>query len=101
MRTKMLFLLAALLFVAAGPIFAQAPGGSGMSSGELKALGEVVGLGIACGLCGIGQGRAVAGALEGMARNPGIRGPIQIAMIIGLVFIESLAIYTVALAFTR
>ena len=98
MRTKTLLLLAAVLLLAASPVFAQAPG---TSSGELKALGEVIGLGIACGLCGIGQGRAIAGALEGMARNPGIRGPIQIAMIIGLVFIESLAIYTVALAFTR
>jgi F-type H+-transporting ATPase subunit c len=101
MRTKMLFLLAAVLLLAASPVLAQAPSPSGMSSGELKALGEVVGLGIACGLCGVGQGRAVAGAVEGMARNPGVRGPIQIAMIIGLVFIESLAIYTVALAFTR
>lgn len=100
MRTKMLFLLAAVLLLAASPVLAQAPGG-GAGSGELKALGEVVGLGIACGLCGVGQGRAVAGAVEGMARNPGVRGPIQIAMIIGLVFIESLAIYTVALAFTR
>lgn len=101
MRMKMLFLLAAVLLLAASPMFAQTPAASGISSGELKALGEVIGLGIACGLCGIGQGRAVAGALEGMARNPSIRGPIQIAMIIGLVFIESLSIYTVALAFTR
>ena len=101
MRTKMLLLLAAVVLLAASPALAQAPGAAGASAGELKALGEVIGLGIACGLCGIGQGRAIAGALEGMARNPGIRGPIQIAMIIGLVFIESLAIYTVALAFTR
>ena len=101
MRTKMLLLIAAVLILAASPVLAQAPGGSGVSSGELKALGLVVGMGIASGLCGIGQGRAIAGAAEGVARNPGARAAIQFFLIIGLVFIESLAIYTLAVVFTR
>lgn len=99
MRTKMLFLVAVMLILAASPVLAQAPGG--VSSGELKALGLVVGMGIASGLCGIGQGRAIAGAAEGVARNPGARAAIQFFLIIGLVFIESLAIYTLAVVFTR
>ena len=100
MRTKMLFLIAAVLLLAASPVWAQGTG-SGVTGGELKALGLVVGMGIASGLCGIGQGRAIAGAAEGVARNPGARAAIQFFLIIGLVFIESLAIYTLAVVFTR
>ena len=59
-RTK-LFLLALFLLVAC-PMFGQTPGGSGMGPGEVKFLGGMIGLGIAGGLCGIGQGKAVAGA---------------------------------------
>ena len=98
---KLLLLLLAVLFLAASPVFAQGTSGSGVSSGELKAAGLVIGMGLAAGLCGIGQGRAVAGAVEGLARNPGARAGIQLLMIIGLVFIETLAIFTIAVVFTR
>lgn len=91
-RTKLLLL--ALFLLAACPMFAQTPGGgSGMGPGEVKFLGGMIGLGIAGGLCGIGQGKAVAGAAEAMARNPGASGNIRFALLLGLVFIETLTIY--------
>jgi F-type H+-transporting ATPase subunit c len=90
-RTK-LFLFALFLLVAC-PMFGQTPGGSGMGPGEVKFLGGMIGLGIAGGLCGIGQGKAVAGAAEAMARNPGASGNIRFALLLGLVFIETLTIY--------
>jgi F-type H+-transporting ATPase subunit c len=96
---KVLFLLLVVMLLAATPVFAQGPGG--LSGGEVKAAGLVIGMGLAAGLCGIGQGRAVAGAVEGLARNPGARAGIQLLMIIGLVFIETLAIFTIAVVFTR
>jgi F-type H+-transporting ATPase subunit c len=92
MRGKKMLLL--LFLLAALPMFAQTPGGSGISAGELKFLGGAIGMGIASGLCGIGQGRAAAAAAEATARNPGARGPVLIVMILGLALIESLAIYT-------
>lgn len=89
----MLFLLV-VLFLAAIPMFGQTPGAtSGMGPGEVKFLGGMIGLGIAGGLCGIGQGKAVAGAAEAMARNPGASGNIRFALLLGLVFIETLTIY--------
>lgn len=89
----MLFLLAVFI-LAACPMFAQTPGASGgMGPGEVKFLGGMIGLGIAGGLCGIGQGKAVAGAAEAMARNPGASGNIRFALLLGLVFIETLTIY--------
>jgi F-type H+-transporting ATPase subunit c len=96
MRGKKMLLL--LFLLAALPMFAQTPGGSGVGPGELKFLGGVIGMGIASGLCGIGQGRAAASAAEATARNPGARGPILIVMILGLALIESLAIYTLVIA---
>ena len=42
---------------------------------------------------GIGQGMAVARAVEGVSRTPGASGKILTTMMIGLAMIESLAIY--------
>jgi F-type H+-transporting ATPase subunit c len=56
-------------------------------------------MGIASGLCGIGQGRAAASAAEALARNPGARPGIFLFLILGLAFIESLALYTFVIIF--
>ena len=54
---------------------------------------------IASGLCGLAQGKAVAGAAEAMARNPGATAAIRFALVLGLVLIESLALYTLVIIF--
>jgi F-type H+-transporting ATPase subunit c len=51
-------------------------------------------MGVAAGLCGLGQGRAVASAAEGMARNPGAIAAIRVSLLLGLAFMESLALFT-------
>ena len=56
------------------------------------------GMGLAAGLCGLGQGRAAASAVDAMARQPGAAARIQTAMIIGLALIESLALYVFVIA---
>ena len=48
----------------------------------------------------LGQGRAAAAALEGIARNPGARGDIFTPMILALALIESLVIYALLIAFS-
>jgi F-type H+-transporting ATPase subunit c len=77
--------------------FAQGPGGGqevSWSSKGLGYLGAVIGFGIAAGLCGTGQGRVAAAACEGMARNPSAYNRVQLALILGLAFIETLVIFT-------
>jgi len=100
MRTRMLFLVFAVLLLAVSPVFAQG-GATADSGGGLKTLGYVLGMGVASGLCGIGQGRAAGSAAEAIARNPGAGAAIRTAMILGLVFIESLAIYTLVVVFLK
>jgi F-type H+-transporting ATPase subunit c len=80
-------LVPALLLAA--PIFAQ---GQSTSNGSL--VPNVVGLGLAAGLAAMGQGKAVASAAEGIARNPGTAGAIRTLALIGLAFMESLVLFT-------
>jgi F-type H+-transporting ATPase subunit c len=67
----------------------------------LFGLAIAVGFGVAIAALGgaLGQGRAVASAMEGIARQPEAGGRIMTTLIIGLAFIESLVLYTLVLAF--
>jgi F-type H+-transporting ATPase subunit c len=47
----------------------------------------------------LGQGRAAAAALEGIARNPGASGKIFVPMILGMALIESLVLFGLIMAF--
>jgi F-type H+-transporting ATPase subunit c len=93
-------LLFVLLFVMSAPIFAQTPAAADHGLLSTPAA-SIIGMAIASGLCGLAQGKAVAGAAEAMARNPGASAAIRFALILGLVLIESLALYTLVIVFTR
>ena len=82
-----------------------------MVSNSAYAAGEItdgagwvgVGAALAIGLAalggGLGQGKAAAAALEGIARNPKAKPEIMTPMIIGLALIESLVIYGLVIGF--
>jgi len=93
----MIFLAVALILLAS-PIFAQTPGATTTGT-DLHLPAAYLAMGIASGLCGIGQGKAVASASEAMARNPGAQAGIRFALILGLVLIESLALYTLVITY--
>ena len=57
-------------------------------------LAAAVGMAIAAAGCGIGQGLGLKAACEGTARNPEAGGKLTVTLILGLAFIESLAIYS-------
>jgi F-type H+-transporting ATPase subunit c len=84
--------LSALCF--ATPVFAQSGGAAAASWGP---IGVGLGMGLAAGLCGLGQGRAVGSTTEALARNPGTRAGLLMFMLIGLAFIESLTLFTFAM----
>jgi F-type H+-transporting ATPase subunit c len=97
MTQKMIFLALALMLLAS-PIFAQAPA-TATAPMDLRLPFAYLAMGIASGLCGLGQGKVAASAAEAMARNPGAQAGIRFALIIGLVLIESLALYTLVITF--
>ncbi len=90
------------LFLIASPIFAQTTAQPGSTShADWVVIASGFGMAIASGLAAIGQGRAVGSAVEGIARNPGASGVIQGALILGLAFIESLALFTLVIIFVK
>ena len=91
--TKKMMLLVVLLLVASPMMFAQGTA-TAPAATNWTAVGAGLAMAIASGLCGLAQGKAVAGATEAMARNPGAIGAIRIMLILGLALIESLALYT-------
>ncbi|HEY2169598.1 MAG TPA: ATP synthase F0 subunit C [Candidatus Angelobacter sp.] len=98
-KTAFIF-LALVVFCVAMPAYAQ--GGEAASSTSFYwaiPLGAGAAIGIAGGLCGLGQGKATASAVEAMARNPGARPGIFVFLLLGLALIESLALYALVIAF--
>ncbi len=93
-------LLTALILVAMAPAaFAATDEASDSLTGFGIALATGLAIGIAALGGAIGQGNAVRGAMEGIARNPGASGKIMTTLIIGLALIESLVIYALVISF--
>jgi F-type H+-transporting ATPase subunit c len=95
-------ILAAMAVLVPSVALAQAAaapaGGGGMLVAPYSVLVAGFAMAFAAGLCALGQGKAIASAVDAMARQPGAAARIQTAMIIGLALIESLAIYVLVVA---
>ena len=104
MNKKLLTSLVGLSLALAPALVSASEGAAAAGGGEgfMKFFAIAIGAGLAIGLSaiggGLGQGKAVAAALEGIARNPGAAGKIVTPMIIGLAMIESLVIYGLVVA---
>jgi F-type H+-transporting ATPase subunit c len=95
-------LLSFVVLMFTTPVFAQ---GAAAETGGSKATWVVITAGfamaIASSICGLAQGKAIAAACEGLARNPGAAPAIRFALLLGLALIESLAIYTLVVIFVK
>ena len=99
MNKLLLFLLGVVTVCIFAPV-ALAQGGEGSSSvASMAVLAAGFSMAFASAGGAIGQGIATAHACEGLARNPGAEGAIRFALILGLVLIESMALYTFAIIF--
>ena len=92
----LMFVFVALVTIGALPVFAQ-EGGAGASSAPLP-QGLLITAGFAMAIaaagCGYAQSQAIAGGCEGVSRNPGATDTIRFFVILGLAFIEFLALLT-------
>lgn len=102
-RTIAIFVMALAGLLLAVPVFAQEAAAAGAGSDNAKWIIITSGfaMAIAAAVCGYSQSQVAAAACAGMARNPGARAPIQLAFILGLVFIETLALFTFAMIFAK
>ena len=96
MKNKITFLSLAMM-LSAVPMFAADTTAGATGGASWMGPFAAIGMAIASGLCALGQGKAVAGAAEGIARNPGATAAIRFALILGLALIESLALYTLVI----
>jgi len=97
---KLSYLFMALSIMSfAAPLYAQ--GGAAGAPVNWVAITSGFAMAIASAVCGIGQAKATAASAEALARNPSARPGIQLALILGLALIESLALYTLVIIFVK
>jgi F-type H+-transporting ATPase subunit c len=97
--SKLLAPLAAFVAVVLSSAAAFAADGAVDNNKGYIGIGAALAIGLAALGGGLGQGRAAASALDGIARNPQASGKIFVPMIVGLALIESLVIYGLLIAF--
>ena len=95
MRKLFVFATLAVLILAT-PAFAQDTAGAA-SNWSYAAIG----LGIAVAAAAYGQSKVAGAVAEGLARNPAARPGIQLALFLGLAFIESLVLFIWVMIFLR
>ncbi|MDE1161757.1 MAG: ATP synthase F0 subunit C [Acidobacteriaceae bacterium] len=97
MKTLQYIFTALAAMLLATPAFAQ----EAAATNQWVPLAAGLSMALAAGLCGLAQGKATASASEALARNPGARPGIFIFLILGLAFIESLALFTFVIIFLK
>src|SRR5271156_3060925 len=96
-KAAMLLVALASVALVAPVAFAQEAGAAAAGSKGTLAIAAAVGMALAAFGAAFGQGKVASAACEGIARNPGASGAIRAAMILGLVFIETLALFPLAI----
>lgn len=103
LKQRLVSLIPLFLVLLAGVAFAEGGDTAEVAGGITDRFGFAIAAGLGIGIAafggGLAQGKAVAAALEGIARNPEAAGKITTPMIIGLALIESLVIYALVITF--
>ena len=100
-RFSSMALLTMVALLVASPLFAQAEAAAHGGSVQWNVITAGFAMAIASSLCALAQGKAISAACEGLARNPGAAPAIRFALLLGLVLIESLALYTLLIIFLK
>ncbi len=98
-KFKTFLMCSPLVLVMSQVAMAESTGVDAGSGGSMKYLAAAIAISVAAFGGALGQGKAAAAGLEGIARNPTVFGKLIAAMIVGLALIESLVIYALLIAF--
>jgi F-type H+-transporting ATPase subunit c len=96
-RSRLIFMSALMTLLVVGAAMAQAPAGEPAGGGGSSwVFPAIPGFAVAIAAFGgaLGDGRAIAAACEGTARNPGAGGRIFTMLLLGLALIETLVLFT-------
>ena len=96
-RKSVLFVMISVILLAwIAPAFAQseATAAATQEKSQWLIIASAFGMALAAAGCGYAQSRAVSSACEGVSRNPGATDTIRLFLILGLAFIEFLALLT-------
>ncbi len=89
-----------IAFLTGASAFAQGDAAANTySMYSMFALAAGLAIGIAASGAALGQGRAAAAALEGIARNPGAADKLTTPLVLSLAFMEALGIFAFVIAF--
>jgi F-type H+-transporting ATPase subunit c len=91
--------VASVLVSSSFALAAETAGAADSSAKAMIALAAGLAIGIGALGAALGQGRMAAAAMESIGRNPNAADKIQLPMILGLAFIEALALYAFVIAF--
>ena len=100
-KVVMLVLMLMICLTVAMPAFAQGGETAAHPATNWVAITSGFAMALAVALAALGQSRVGAAACESLARNPAARPGIQLALILGLALIESLALYTLVIIFAK
>ena len=98
-KLKLFALSALIMLFTVATAMAQSPGAAAATDAQpgkawfFPAMGSFA-VGIAAFGGALGDGRAIAAACEGTARNPGAGGRIFTMLLLGLALIETLVLFT-------
>ena len=98
-KFAMLMFVMVMASILAVPAFAQS--GAAAAGTNWVALTSGFAIALAAGLAALGQGRVASAACDALGRNPAARPGIQLALILGLAFIESLVLFTLVIIFAK
>lgn len=95
-KSVLIAMISVVVLLSVVPVFAQAEAGAPAAAGKGQWLiiASAFGMALAAAGCGYAQSRALAAACEGVSRNPGATDTIRLFLILGLAFIEFLALLT-------
>lgn len=65
----------------------------------MEALAGAIAIGLAALGASLGNGMIVSRTVEGIARQPELRGPLQMTMFIGVAVVEAIPIIAAVIAF--
>lgn len=96
MNRKLAICLITILAVGllALPVYAQEKQASGSGGNTMQVHWLALAMAIAAAGCGYAQSKALTAGCEGVSRNPGSSDTVRFFIILGLAFIEFLALLT-------